>query len=316
MLESMTEDSIETPTVKYAVESFLASQGPRGRNVEPKTYYGFRVLLEQRLVPFLAGSNIRALDNLDTVTKFTESWVNLITSEALASSTKKTELERLRFFLNYCKDRGWVKNNHAQKIKMKFRVTKKFGLSPEEEKSILDAITSPDLRVFCLVMRHGGLRISDATVLDISQLTTRASGNGWALKLFQKKTKEWVYIPIPESVAGELHALPLKDKKHWFWTGNGSPDTAVDNWYKRVKGVVDTLPLNRPVSPHTFRHTFCITHLNNGVDIKFVSRWCGHKSIAVTEKHYAHAVHGTLVASDHAFDESVKRQQLVMSANV
>lgn len=69
------------------------------------------------------------------------------------------------------------------------------------------------------------------------------------------------------------------------------------------------------VSPHTLRHTFCISHLNAGTDIKFVSRWCGHKSTAVTEKHYAHAILGTLVASDQAYDESMRRQ-LVMTAGV
>ena len=148
------------------------------------------------------------------------------------------------------------------------------------------------------------------------QLVIRASGEGWALKLFQKKTKEWVYIPIPVLLADVLHALPFKSGTYWFWTGKGTPETAVTNWYNRMKAVVDTLNFNRSVSPHTLRHTFCISHLNAGVDLKIVSRWCGHKSIAVTEKHYAHAVHGTLVASDHAHDESVNRQLLVMTAKM
>src|SRR4029077_11284650 len=39
-------------TVRYAIESFLASQGPQGRNVEKNTYHAFEVLLLQRLMPF------------------------------------------------------------------------------------------------------------------------------------------------------------------------------------------------------------------------------------------------------------------------
>ena len=311
-----TEPLPKSPPVLYAVTSFLTSQGPQGRNVEKNTYHGFDVLLRQRLIPFgKAFASIRVFDNLDVVTKFVESWVNLQAGGPLADSTKKTELERLRFFFNYCKDRGWLEHNYAKKIKLTFATQKKFGLSPDEEKRLFDAIDADELRVFCLVMRHSGLRISDAAMLNALQLVTRASGQGWALKVFQKKTKEWVYIPIPAMLAEALHTLSFKSGTYWFWTGKGLPETAVDNWYNRLKVVVDKLKFNRPVSPHTLRHTFCISHLNAGVDIKIVSRWCGHKSIAVTEKHYAHAVHGTLVASDNAYDESMRRQ-MVMAAVV
>jgi integrase len=234
--------------------------------------------------------------------------VNLQAGGPLADSTKKTELERLRFFFNYCKDRGWMEHNYAKKIKFTFTTEKKFGLSSDEEKRLFDAISAEDLRVFCLVMRHSGLRISDTVVLNALQLVTRASGQGWALKLFQKKTKEWVYIPIPALLADALHALPYKSGTYWFWTGKGTPNTARKNWFNRMAAVVGGLRFNRPVSPHTLRHTFSISHLNAGVDLKIVSRWLGHKSVAVTEKHYAHAVHGTLVASDHAHDESVSKQ--------
>ena len=311
-----TEPLPENPTVQYAVSSFLTSQGPQGRNVEKNTYHGFDVLLNQRLLPFAKGfASIRVFDDLDVCTKFVESWVNLQVGGPLADSTKKTEVERLRFFLNYCLDRGWMEHNYAKKIKFTFQTEKKFGLSPEEERKLFAAIKNQDLRVFCLVMRHGGLRISDTTVLNNTQLVTRASGHGWALKLFQKKTKEWVYIPIPEHVADELRALPFVDDMHWFWNGKDDPESVSDNWYAKLKTVVNKLNFNRPVSPHTLRHTFCISHLNAGTDIKFVSRWCGHKSTTVTEKHYAHAIHGTLVASDHAYDESMRRQ-LVMTAAV
>ena len=311
---STIEPLPKDPTVQYAVTSFLTSQGPQGRNIEPSTYRGFDILLNQRLLPFAKSfSSVRAFDNLDTATKFVESWINLKAGGPLADSTKKTELERLRFFFNYCVDREWLANNAAKKIKHKFHTAQKFGLSSEEEKQFFDAIKTPDLRAFCLTMRYGGLRISDATVLDASQLVTRASGEGWALKLFQKKTKEWMYVPIPATLAETLHALPFKAQSYWFWTGNGNPESAKVNWYHRIKAIIDQLKFSRPVSPHTLRHTFAISHLNAGVDLKFVSRWCGHKSITVTEKHYAHAIRGTLVASDNIFNAS-ETQQLAISA--
>ena len=77
---------------------------------------------------------------------------------------------------------------------------------------------------------------------------------------------------------------------------------------KIVAKIEETNPFKHAVTPHTLRHTFAIRHLNAGVDVKIVARWLTHKSVTITEKHYAHAIHGTLVASDDAFDQSERRQ--------
>jgi integrase len=141
-------------------------------------------------------------------------------------------------------------------------------------------------------MRYAGLRISDAANLHDTQLVERASGRGSALRVFQKKTQECVYLPIPEFVAKELSELEVK--------GGASP---------LVFGPVKAMTVLHSVSPHTFRHTFSIAHLNAGTDLKFVSRWLGHKSVTITEKHYAHAVRGTMLASKDAYDAVMERQE-------
>lgn len=65
--------------------------------------------------------------------------------------------------------------------------------------------------------------------------------------------------------------------------------------------------LHKPTT-HSFRHTFSTRHLNAGTDIKFVSRWLGHASVLTTEKHYAHAIKGTMIASEEAYDRSFAKQ--------
>lgn len=312
-----TPDEPQTVTVEYAVTSFLASQGPSGRNVEPSTYHGFEVLLNRRLAPYSEGRGFRllsAFDDLDVTTKFVESWTNLMVPGPLADSTKKTELERLRAFFAYCVDRKWLKDNYAKKIKYSFRTEPKFGMSPEEE-AILFTSMKPhtDLHTFCQVMRWAGLRISDATMLNHTQIIRRASGDGWAIQIPQtKKTKETVYVPVPMTLVEALNSLQpqceVNGRKYWFWSGACEVDTAKDNWYIKVMRVVNRNRFLHPVTPHTFRHTFAISHLNAGVDIKLVSRWLSHSQTTVTEQHYAHAIHGTLVASDEAFDRSLKQQ--------
>jgi len=184
---------------------------------------------------------------------------------------------------------------------------------------------------FTLILRHSGLRISDVTKLDHSEVVPRAKGTGWAIRVMaQKKTKDWVYIPLEDQAYQALQSLLFKGerdgKKYWFYTGAGSMRTAVKTWRKRVTRLF-TLALidhagtplldefGKPrrfehhVTPHSWRHTFAISHLNAGTDIKIVSRWLGHASVAVTEKHYGHVNQSTLIALEDAYDESNRRQK-------
>jgi integrase len=330
-------------SIEYAVDSFLASTGPQGRNVDPSTLRTFEILLKRRLFEYAKHRGFRALgqlDDLDVVTKFVESWQNLNPHRnriavgpakpvPLSASTKRAELERLRAFFRYCADRQWIRSNHATKIRFKSKIEKKFGMEPAEEKLVFESIqfvedgrgrtgqyNARELSAFCLVMRYAGLRIGDATTLNDGQLVARQSGKGWALRVFQQKTEDWVYIPIPDFVETELRKLKFKGKKdgcnYWFWTCEGALDTATTNWRERVSRLLaaaqKTKPFAHKATTHSFRHTFSIRHLNAGTDIKFVSRWLGHASVLTTEKHYAHAIRGTMIASEEAYDQSIARQ--------
>jgi integrase len=74
--------------------------------------------------------------------------------------------------------------------------------------------------------------------------------------------------------------------------------------------VAKRTPFVHVVTPHSLRHTFSIRNLNAGVDIKMVSRWLGHLNSSVIEDHYSHAVRSTLLASENAYDESLRRQRV------
>lgn len=46
--------------------------------------------------------------------------------------------------------------------------------------------------------------------------------------------------------------------------------------------------LSFPFSLHMLRHTFITNCVEDGVNIKAVQRWAGHKSLETTEKVYTH----------------------------
>jgi len=99
----------------------------------------------------------------------------------MCDTTKRTELEHLRQFFRYCQDRGWLAKNRAKSIKQTTAVEEKFGMEPDEESRLFAAIEDPALRCFCNLMRHAGLRISDATEFNASNLIARVCGKGWAV---------------------------------------------------------------------------------------------------------------------------------------
>jgi integrase len=333
----------EHTLITTAADSWIKLKGPHGENLGSAALRKYVVLLHQRIVPFCVENNIQfigAFDNATTVMDCFLSFKNLnphrnrkdqspAPDVPLADAMRRAELERFRGFLRFCMNQNWLKNNHAMKIELgRSAPTAKYGLTPDEEHQVWDAIelvsnrgqldqyNSRELRALCLVMRYAGLRISDAVTLDHTQLVRREHGEGYAIKIMsQQKTKEWVRVPITREVVDALHALNFKGerdgKKFWFYTGNGERDTAVNNWRNRMARLFKLAQQDKPfahaASTHTWRHTFAISMLNSGVDVKMVSRWLGHASIRVTEAHYGHANVATHVASERAYDAALER---------
>jgi integrase/recombinase XerD len=140
-------------------------------------------------------------------------------------------------------------------------------------------------------MRWSGLRIRDALTLERSRLSDDNK-----LLLYQAKTGHPVYVPLPPDIAEALRALPpgaRPNPLYFFWSGNGLPKTAVADWqrsYRRLFELAGIKKANGSLKrchPQMFRDTFAVEMLLAGVPLEQVSMLLGHKSIRVTEKHYA-----------------------------
>jgi integrase len=339
--------NIVNPTVDEAISKF--KEHIAFKNLEQSPRQDFDQFFRLRLLPFCSVqkvTDLRQFDAAPVVRDCIHSWRNSKSGKALSAETKRAELERFRTFLSWSMANGWLKANHAKAKDLSVRTgptKKKFGMNAHEVEWVLAGVNrlvdcygrtgqrnAQETRAFCLVLRHSGLRISDVMKLHSSELVPRAKGTGWAIQVIQKKTKELVYVPLDDEAYDALQSLPFKGEKdgkeYWFYTGVGSMKTAVKTWRKRITklfrlALVDEKgqPLldefgeprrfEHHVSPHSWRHTFAISHLNAGTDIKLVSRWLGHASVSVTEKHYGHANRSTRIASEDAYDESNRRQR-------
>jgi integrase len=308
-------------TVGYAAERYLESRKDGSLNpIEADTYNHYASLLHQRLLPFSEEKGIvylRDFENKDICSQFTESWRQLRrnTGQLLAMNTRKAELERFRTFLRECVENEWIEKSGAEKIRFRTQKTaaeeERFGLELEEYERMVTAPDSPDLtpeqnqetRVATELMRWTGMRISDAHKFADPEIVTNEKGDGWNADFIQKKTKRRCITPVPEHVVEMLRALPgqfQNGRKQYFTCSYTALRMRVDALARRAqKGQ----PFAHAFSPHCLRHTFAIQHINVGTDVKLISKWLGHESVAVTLAHY-----GNWIKETQRLAEDVSRE--------
>jgi integrase len=139
-------------------------------------------------------------------------------------------------------------------------------------------------------MRWSGLRIRDAVTLERHRL------HGDSLLLYQAKTGQAVYVPLPAHVVDALVDIPdgpRPNPRYFFWSGNGAAKSVVADWqraYRRLFELADIRGLDGELKrchPHMIRDTFAVEMLLAGVPMDQVSILLGHSSVKITERHYA-----------------------------
>ena len=152
--------------------------------------------------------------------------------------------------------------------------------------------TPGKLLALILLMRYSGLRISDASMFKRSQL------QGSKVFLRQQKTKDPVWVPIPQKVIDALKSVD-EGNEYYFYGQLGKPKSCVTEWQQRLKLVYEIAGIPDGHS-HRLRDTFSVELLSKGVPLDVVSKLLGHTSIKTTEKHYAPWVKSRQVALESA----------------
>jgi integrase/recombinase XerD len=278
---SREEERDQPITIKQACDIFEADA--KARELRESTLYKYRLLF-RRLQEFADGQGLRFVAelNLDALREFRNSWKD----HNLAALKK---LERLRAFLRFAHDSGWIADNNARKIKNpKITQSPTLPLSKENVVAILagcndypDRANAVRSRALVLLLRYSGLRIRDAVTLPRDRVQKGK------LFLYTAKTGTAVWCPLPGAVMEALNAIPLAPgAQYFFWTGESNPKSCVGDWQRslrrlfRLAGVPDA-------HAHRFRDTFAVELLLAGVPLERVSILLGHQSVRITQKHYS-----------------------------
>jgi integrase len=276
---------VEAMNLALAIERYLADA--KARNLADVTVAKLTLLLN-RLSAYCEqkGIELQAI-TVDHLRDFRERWTD-------APITRYKKTERLKGFFHFVQASGWIQLNPARLLRnpivapeptMPFeekeweRIQKALDLYSDNY-GRLGQENAQRLRAFVLLLRYSGLRIRDAVTLRKDSL------KDGKLLLRTAKTKVQVWLPVPPEVVSALENCPGPSQEFFFWTGESNPKSSVGNWQRSLRKLFKLARITAGHA-HRFRDTFAISLLQSGVPMEEVSILLGHKSISITEKHYA-----------------------------
>ena len=243
-----------------------------------------------KLFVFLKGRGVTSPEAavLDDLASFLET----IFEEGISKRSQARMSSSIKSMYRFLASEGRLQDNPCDKLMApKINPYLPTVLTVEEVEAILASVdlSKPEGqrdRAILEVLYSCGLRVSEAADLRISNLYLAER----FIKVFGKGSKQRL-VPIGDPAIKEL-SLWLDVRKGWK-TAPQSEDIVFINRrggrlsrvsiFNLVKAQTAAAGVKKPVSPHTFRHSFASHLVENGADLRVVQEMLGHESILTTE---------------------------------
>lgn len=202
--------------------------------------------------------------------KVIQNYIQQLQNKGNKPATINSKTAYLSHILNYAYNNQLI-NNKPYIPYMKIIKAKEKYITPEEAIQMLaycEAHNQPELYNIILIGLYTGLRIN-----NILSLTKENYQNG-CLYIYDKKTNENFIIPVSEkikSIIVNLNGFKIDYNKCYYL-------------FKLMK---KELNLDKHITIHTLRHTFCSNLIQKGVPITTIQKLANHKKITTTMR-YAH----------------------------
>lgn len=148
-----------------------------------------------------------------------------------------------------------------------------------------------------------GMRISELVQLDVSDIDLENQ----KIKIIGKGSKEREVLL--NSYLNELIVNYLVSTRNFFWDNKTNKlllsqkkTPLTDRGIRYIfKSVLDKYSIQKKISPHTLRHSFATSLLENGMDIRYVQELLGHSSLSTTQI-YTHVSKRKLITEYDSFN--------------
>jgi integrase/recombinase XerD len=157
-------------------------------------------------------------------------------------------------------------------------------LSREEVAKILEAPRSPKHRLLLATIYAGGLRVSEAVGLKVSDVDR----DRMTLRIEQGKGRKDRYVPLSKRLLAQMEAYwQVEPPKHWLFPGD-PPTRHIHITAIQKVWVVSKLRLGikKRGGVHGLRHAFATHLLESGADLLAVQRLLGHGYVSSTMRYF------------------------------
>jgi integrase/recombinase XerD len=197
----------------------------------------------------------------------------------------------LKLLFRFCRERLRLSCFDPAEISLPRRVFKRVEYLTDQEVVQLIRIiptrtlTGLRLRALIEVLLSTGLRISEALSLN-RQSIDPATGEA---EIVGKGNKPRTVFFSPDCISWIQRSLDTRFDNHpaiFVTTGREPRRLSRDDMSKVFRRLRLRSGINKKLTPHLLRHTFCTSLLHRGADITFIKELAGHRDIQTTARYY------------------------------
>ena len=284
------EDDVKNRTLNEQVKVW------RSRKVRAtaRTLKRYDTSLNNQILPHLGVMRIAAISTSDV-----SNWVAKLVQDGHGASSVAKAVALLKQIMKAAHNDELIRRNPVVDIEIPTVIPKdQKALTLGELKKLTDAC--PDHRALLLVLGLMGLRISEATALQVkdvdilaAKLTVQRShthGADYRRIVSTTKTKKKRVLDIPKPVLDSLKPIvEARKAKDFVFLGPKGLGAISYNWFRNTIFMPAIANLGiEDVGIHNLRHTAASLLISQGAQITTVSKILGHASIVQTLKTYGH----------------------------
>lgn len=231
----------------------------------------------------------------------------------LSPYTVNIRIRFLKAFFNALFEDYKIDVNPAANVKL-MRVDED-AFEPLTDEEILKLLDMPDEREFAQfrdkvamsLFLDTGMRINEVFHLEESEIdfNTRVI----VLPASKNKNRKPRIIPLSNTVIKLLLELLAENKTHfdskYVFLSNIGGRYRANSFRRRLWLYKNKAGIKKRVSPHSFRHQFCLDYILNGGDVFSLQRIVGHADITTTRKYVQ--MSGTDLKNQHALYSPLAR---------
>lgn len=270
-------------TLSFAVESFLIDCQARRLTKKTLEYYGKNLRTFTRYLTEKRVESVEALTVHDC-----RQFMLALRKKEYSAQYQHNIYRSIRTFFNFCVSEGIITESPLTKMRAPKLPTHEItAFSADEIKSILKACETERDRAICLVLLDSGLRLSELLKLNVGDVNL-ATG---AIKVKEGKGQKDRTVYIGAKSRRQVHRYlterdPAPGPNSALFIGMRRPvhRLTVSGITQMMGKLADITKIDH-CSCHTFRRTFAINCLRNGMNVYALAKLMGHADIQMLNRY-------------------------------